>query len=117
MSFAHAHPAHLDPRDDVCAAVHEKQASRDEDARRLAAGEVSREQLRRENNPFFGMRFSIAVERLTMPPDGSAEDEPGRYPCPGCDRYACACDVRALDMATRADVAIEDAQEDRDIDW
>jgi hypothetical protein len=30
----------------------EKQASRDEDERRLAAGEVSREQLRRENGRF-----------------------------------------------------------------
>ncbi len=30
----------------------EKQASRDEDARRIAAGEVTREQLVRENCPF-----------------------------------------------------------------
>ena len=33
----------------------EKQASRDEDARRLAAGEVTREELARENSPFAGL--------------------------------------------------------------
>lgn len=38
--------------------AHEKQASRDEDARRLASGEVSPEQLRRENGAF--SRFARA---------------------------------------------------------
>jgi len=40
--------ATYDPRERAA----EKQASRDEDARRLAAGEVTREQLSRENSPF-----------------------------------------------------------------
>jgi hypothetical protein len=39
----------------------EKQASRDEDARALASGEKSREQLRRENGA-----FAFPKERLRM---------------------------------------------------
>jgi hypothetical protein len=35
----------------------QKQASRDDDARRLASGEVTREQLRRENSVFSGIDF------------------------------------------------------------
>lgn len=40
-----------DPRE----RAREKQASRDEDERRLASGEVTREQLARENSPFHGL--------------------------------------------------------------
>jgi hypothetical protein len=36
----------------------QKQASRDEDARRLAAGEVTKAQLKRENGMLSGMDFS-----------------------------------------------------------
>jgi hypothetical protein len=35
--------------------AHEKQASRDEDARALATGEKTRDQLRRENGIFSGL--------------------------------------------------------------
>jgi hypothetical protein len=39
----------------------QKQASRDEDARRLAAREVTKAQLRRENGMLSGMDFSNAA--------------------------------------------------------
>ena len=41
----------------------EKQASRDDDARRLAAGEVTREELARENGALSGVATRIAWER------------------------------------------------------
>ncbi len=37
----------------------EKEASRDEDERALESGEKTREQLKRENGIFHGMRFRI----------------------------------------------------------
>ncbi len=46
----------------------EKQASRDEDARRLAAGEVTPAELARENSPFSGLRIGpIDYSRTGLP--------------------------------------------------
>jgi hypothetical protein len=45
----------------------EKQASRDEDARRLAAGEVTREQLARENSPFAGLIGKVSFRVHGLP--------------------------------------------------
>ena len=45
----------------------EKQAARDDDCRRLAYGEVTREQLQRENSMFDGLDISAAkiVRKVT----------------------------------------------------
>lgn len=45
----------------------EKQASRDEDARRLAAGEVTREELAQENGLFHGWKFRINWSEMGLP--------------------------------------------------
>ncbi len=46
----------------------EKQASRDEDARRLAAGEATPAELARENSPFSGLRIGkIDYSRTGLP--------------------------------------------------
>jgi hypothetical protein len=45
----------------------EKQASRDEDARRLAAGEVTPAQLARENSPFSGLVGVPDYSRVGLP--------------------------------------------------
>ncbi len=48
--------SHFDPAE----RARQKQASRDEDARRLAAGEITRSELRRENGMVSGMDLSNA---------------------------------------------------------
>lgn len=45
----------------------EKQASRDEDARRLAAGEVTPQELARENSPFAGLVGAVDFTRTGLP--------------------------------------------------
>lgn len=53
----------FDPKD----RVREKQASREEDERALASGEKTREDLKRENGIFHGLKFRMdlsAVEKL-----------------------------------------------------
>lgn len=45
----------------------EKQASRDEDARRLAAGEVTQEELARENSPFASLLGKVSFKVHGLP--------------------------------------------------
>ncbi len=55
------------PRYSACERAAEKQASRDEDARRLAAGEVTREELARENSPFAGLIGRVDFRVVGLP--------------------------------------------------
>ena len=45
----------------------EKQRSRDADARRLAAGDVTRKELARENSPFAGLVGAVDFTRTGLP--------------------------------------------------
>lgn len=53
--------SHKTPKFDFAERARQKQASRDEDARRLAAGEITKAALKRENGMLSGMDLSGSV--------------------------------------------------------
>lgn len=58
VSMANCKVRYYDPSERAS----EKQRSRDEDARRLASGEVTQEELRRENGIFYGLKVRARID-------------------------------------------------------